>query len=638
MRQLSAAHINKLNTKLVDKAARLIEKNCPEAHPEIKDALLQYSLNYANAYEASEGQLPDANTLTQLGSLSLEELQEYEGILPENIQTGFMQQQAERPAPDHAHLRPVFGEHERLYFTLPDEKNPEQDRLQALVEAALPDYEIDFEKGTASNDGGKNNMRLGRLLNKNGEEGLFKQWDKRCSQKTEKLMMVVSRRPEDIARASTGRHWTSCMNEYGDFPERIEDDISQGSIVAYLVSESDPEIMRPLSRHLIKPYHGGKDGTQTAMYPDNAYGIEHEAFDAAAHKLCRDYFNNGLQGNFQLDEHLYQDGITGFTIENGEVHLPKAQQKKANVRHLPDNLRNGQCSAEDLLKHLGYKYQNQDGKLVLERGQLNLSGMGIRQLPDLSMVECGHLNCDQNELTELPALPQSLTSLSARANKIETLPEKLPPNLGSLDVSQNQLMWLPSQLPQNLDELDCSENQMLELPELPENLRILNCSGNQIVSLPQLPENLDNLSCALNNLSTLPGELPQNLRHLNCSHNRMIVMPMSLPDSLLDINCAHNNLGDLPRTLPPQLKHLDCAHNRLSELPHLPETLEKLSCDGNDLSHLQHDMPQGLHLLTCKKNPRLEDLPASVPSTCTLKWEGRRRENDYPAKETLEMA
>ena len=50
MRQLSAAHINQLNTKLVDKAARLIEKNCPEARPEIKDALLQYSLNYANAY------------------------------------------------------------------------------------------------------------------------------------------------------------------------------------------------------------------------------------------------------------------------------------------------------------------------------------------------------------------------------------------------------------------------------------------------------------------------------------------------------------------------------------------------------------------------------------------------------------
>ena len=133
MRQLSAAHINKLNTKLVDKAARLIEKNCPEARPEIKDALLQYSLNYANAYEASEGQLPDANTLTQLGSLSLEELQEYEGILPENIQTGFMQQQAKRPAPDHAHLRPVFGERERLYFTLPDEKTPSKTACKRLL-------------------------------------------------------------------------------------------------------------------------------------------------------------------------------------------------------------------------------------------------------------------------------------------------------------------------------------------------------------------------------------------------------------------------------------------------------------------------------------------------------------------------
>lgn len=641
MRQLSAAHITELNTKLVDKAARLIEKKCPQASPAVKDALLQYSINYANAYEASEGQLPDANTLEQLSQLSLDEIQEYQGILPDNIQTGFMQQQAERPAPDHPHLRPVFGDRERLYFTLPEEDSPEQDRLFALIEAALPDYEIDFENGTASNDGGKNNMRLGRLLNKSGDEGLFQKWDQHCGHKTEKLMMVISRRPEDIARASTGRHWTSCMNEYGDFPERIEDDISQGSIVAYLVSESDPEIMRPLSRRLIKPYHGEVDGKkQTAMYPDNGYGLEHEGFKKAAHLLCANSFNNGLRGAFQLDEHLYQDGITGFTLdENGEVRLPKAQKRKAEVRHLPDHLRDGQCSAEDLLNHLGYKYKNQKGKLILERGQLNLSGMGIRQLPDLSNIECGHLNCSNNELSELPPLPPKLTSLTARQNKLETLPENLPSQLTSLNVSQNQLMWLPSELPEKLTELNCGENQLLELPEkLPQDLRILSCSSNQLASLPQvLPQNLDNLSCALNNLSTLPGELPPNLRHLNCSHNRLIVMPMRLPETLQDLNCAHNQLGDLPRVLPPKLRGLDCTHNRLSTLPRLPETLEKLACDENDLSELQPDMPQGLHTLTCKKNPRLETLPDSVPSTCTLKWEGRRPAYD-PPKATLEMA
>jgi len=42
-------------------------------------------------------------------------------------------------------------------------------------------------------------------------------------------------------------------------------------------------------------------------------------------------------------------------------------------------------------------------------------------------------------------------------------------------------------------ELDVSENQIKELPELPNSLVVLNCYGNQLKSLPKLPKNISNV-------------------------------------------------------------------------------------------------------------------------------------------------
>ncbi len=71
-----------------------------------------------------------------------------------------------------------------------------------------------------------------------------------------------------------------------------------------------------------------------------------------------------------------------------------------------------------------------------------------------------YLNCYNNSLTSLPALPNTLAYL---------------------ECENNGLMNLPS-LPNTLHYLYCSNNLLTSLPTLPNSLRTLYCNGNSLTS------------------------------------------------------------------------------------------------------------------------------------------------------------
>ena len=111
-------------------------------------------------------------------------------------------------------------------------------------------------------------------------------------------------------------------------------------------------------------------------------------------------------------------------------------------------------------------------------------------------VICNHiieLNCSNNQLTELPDLP----------------------NVQILYCSSNQLTKL-GRVP-NVKELWCSHNQLIELPKLP-NVEILYCYGNRINSLPDL-HNIQKLYCQDNQLTKLPELF--NIQELLCQYNHL---------------------------------------------------------------------------------------------------------------------
>ena len=140
--------------------------------------------------------------------------------------------------------------------------------------------------------------------------------------------------------------------------------------------------------------------------------------------------------------------------------------------------------------------------------------------------------------------------------------------------------------------LDCDDNNLTSLPELPESLMDMNCSFNNLTSLPKLPKSLKWLSCHHNNLTSLP-ELSKSLEYLYCSFNKLTSLP-KLPKSglvwsaknltsvlvyqksLIEFSCTSNKLTSLPK-LPKSLKYFLCDNNNLSKqlIRRSQETLKK---------------------------------------------------------------
>ncbi len=153
-------------------------------------------------------------------------------------------------------------------------------------------------------------------------------------------------------------------------------------------------------------------------------------------------------------------------------------------------------------------------------------------------------------------------------------------SLSYLDCSNNQLINLPN-LPNSLNILICSSNQLTSLPNLPDSLGNLDCSDNKLTILPNLPNSLTNLDCSGNEITNLPS-LPNSLSKLHCEINQLTSLPI-LPSSLTELYCHINYLTSLP-TLPNSLIYLYCDYNYISCLPKLPKTLSVLSFDNNNIT------------------------------------------------------
>ncbi|MEI6184246.1 MAG: T9SS type A sorting domain-containing protein [Bacteroidota bacterium] len=170
-----------------------------------------------------------------------------------------------------------------------------------------------------------------------------------------------------------------------------------------------------------------------------------------------------------------------------------------------------------------------------------------------------YLNCNNNQLTSLPTLPNSLIYLNC---------------------SGNQLISLPI-LPNSLTDLYCDFNKISALPTIPNSLTGLSCNKNQLISLPPLPNKFAYLHCESNQLTVLPS-LPDSLRTLDCKYNQLTVLPV-LNESLIDLYCDYNQLSFLP-TLPDSLNILSCCgNNNLYCLPKLPSKLLRLEIDSSSI-------------------------------------------------------
>ena len=272
---------------------------------------------------------------------------------------------------------------------------------------------------------------------------------------------------------------------------------------------------------------------------------------------------------------------------------------------------------------------------------LDISNKGVSDLTGIGgFTSLKSLNCHSNKLTQLPALPSTLTTLQCDVNQITSLPT-LPAGLTTLSCSYNQLPFLPN-LPNTLTALACNNNQLTNLPDLPNTLTSLTCSNNQLVALPNaLPAGLKTLFCLSNKLTQLPT-LPNSLATLYCQENQISCLP-ALPSSLsvlyLDadkISCLPTAIADLkvynakgnlvegmgacvkisnPVLLTAIKNNCSACFDNCNNLTPYAFTLTYLSLDGlptNSLNGIEHF--KSLQNLSCRY-AQLESLPDNLPNS-----------------------
>jgi hypothetical protein len=239
---------------------------------------------------------------------------------------------------------------------------------------------------------------------------------------------------------------------------------------------------------------------------------------------------------------------------------------------------------------------------------LDCSNNNLSQLPFLPNPYLKQIRCANNFLTALPLLPESLLSLDCSGNKISYI-TSLPNALLELTINSNPIRQLP-QLPTYLQKLSCVGDSLTELPVLPDDISVLNCAHNQLRKLPKLPAQLSKMILDNNQLEALPS-LPYLLVECSVVDNNLTSLP-NLPDYLQVLDVSKNQLDKLP-SLPPRLAILRFAQNKIAKIYALPGALIELDCRYNFLIDLPK-LPRRLTILRLKGNfvPCLGNMPEKL--------------------------
>lgn len=195
--------------------------------------------------------------------MKTEDLKDYIEFLSEG-NDGF------RSIKNHPIVREILKD-ENLRFWIPnDVVEIEHESTEDIWEKAsakniaaflrLNGFTINFKNRTVSKDGGKNNQRIGRVL-QSADPALIKAWKKLTNtnsnpDKKSNRQWVISANPIDICNATYGRKWTSCLKDGGHLYE-MENGLF--SLIAYLCDTGDSTIKNPHARYLLHVGDVGSD-------------------------------------------------------------------------------------------------------------------------------------------------------------------------------------------------------------------------------------------------------------------------------------------------------------------------------------------------------------------------------------------
>ena len=288
----------------------------------LQDVLLLYARRHKKNFSVDRWR----NLLARRGGgvldlmLSRGDRSEYD--FPPDLMERFETAQTRRQ--DTAVIEKLFDGKDRLYMPLVAKEKPPNKLVCGYLKDA--GYSVtDYRQGYATDAKGVQRYRIGKLLQPRPDLlDIFKHDETRISQN---LLVVLSRNKTDIVRASQNRSWITCFDPLAlgsRSDSNLAPEIEHGSLIAYLISDKDPEINDPLSRILIKGYaqkgfmtaargmlrkvFGGEQAPRQVLYvPTRAYGLSSHGFTEAIETLIEEKLNHNISGTFELPRTMYAD-------------------------------------------------------------------------------------------------------------------------------------------------------------------------------------------------------------------------------------------------------------------------------------------------------------------------------------------
>jgi Leucine-rich repeat (LRR) protein len=268
------------------------------------------------------------------------------------------------------------------------------------------------------------------------------------------------------------------------------------------------------------------------------------------------------------------------------------------------------------------------GKAIPEQIGLGvgLPHANLTQIPPLP-ADVHALDISGNAITDWSGLPGGLKILKAAETGGDAVLDHLPHGLIELDVSQNGLRSIPAhRVPRGLQRLVANNNELEEVPVLPDSVQYLHLGTNNIPVAPaRWPAYLKMLDLSSNMLTEFPAQLPAGMLEIDVSDNCLThIAPDRIPSQVTTLDLSDNpDLTALP-PLPATLRKLWIATTGLQEIPaDLPRALRELYADDLGLTRLPDTLPPGLRVLGLTDN-QLMQLPASIVdlTSCEIYLEG----------------
>lgn len=373
----------------------------------------------------------------------------------------------------------------RVYIPLFGVKaNPIKDEIVEFLHKN--DYTlISYADGTCRKNGAKNQSKIGQILTRSKMDELLNKFISDSSRKNgdlSDLMVCISRHPYDIAGSDTDRNWTNCMTmatkgtdriivlekdlakleqelaklKVASFTEKAEkkanelelrinalnkkiedykidgsnaykliDDVKGGSLISYLIKKDDKNIQNPIANLNIKPYQNRKNKKDIILLSDTRmYGQGMPEFKETVDKFLEEVNGPIKNGLYCLKDELYIDSHTmeyrTFEVPKTEIELIKLLDSLNIENYTIDNNMivnvNGDVNISDMgIKEIPFKF----GEIT---GEFNIAVNRLESLNNMPLKVGGDFNCSKNLLKSLDGCPKYIGGdLIATNNPIKNL-------------------------------------------------------------------------------------------------------------------------------------------------------------------------------------------------------------------------